>query len=83
MRSCATSTHRCSGCSAASDPAVLAHTLLWPRKPVVLGEGAYEDGRGAAAVLRRNLWIYGVGGILIPFPGIKLVDMVLAALHWV
>ncbi len=36
---------------------------------------------GAAAVLRRNLWIYGVGGILIPFPGIKLVDMILAAFH--
>jgi potassium-transporting ATPase ATP-binding subunit len=35
---------------------------------------------GAAAVLRRNLWIYGVGGILIPFPGIKLVDMILVAL---
>jgi len=35
---------------------------------------------GAAAVLRRNLWIYGVGGILIPFPGIKLVDMILLAL---
>jgi K+-transporting ATPase ATPase B chain len=35
---------------------------------------------GAAAVLRRNLWIYGVGGILIPFPGIKIVDMVLVAL---
>jgi potassium-transporting ATPase ATP-binding subunit len=37
---------------------------------------------GAAAVLRRNLWIYGVGGILIPFPGIKLVDMILSAFHW-
>ncbi len=36
---------------------------------------------GAAAVLRRHLWIYGVGGILIPFPGIKLVDMILAAFH--
>jgi K+-transporting ATPase ATPase B chain len=35
---------------------------------------------GAAAVLRRNLWIYGVGGILVPFPGIKLVDMILVAL---
>jgi K+-transporting ATPase ATPase B chain len=35
---------------------------------------------GAAAVLRRNLWIYGVGGILIPFPGIKLVDMILVGL---
>jgi K+-transporting ATPase ATPase B chain len=38
---------------------------------------------GAAAVLRRNLWIYGIGGILIPFPGIKLVDMLLAAFGWV
>jgi K+-transporting ATPase ATPase B chain len=35
---------------------------------------------GAAAVLRRNLWIYGVGGIIIPFPGIKLIDMILVAL---
>jgi len=35
---------------------------------------------GAEAVLRRNLWIYGVGGILIPFPGIKLMDMILVAL---
>jgi K+-transporting ATPase ATPase B chain len=38
---------------------------------------------GAAAVLRRHLWIYGVGGILIPFPGIKVVDMILVALHLV
>ena len=38
---------------------------------------------GAAAVLRRNLWVYGVGGILIPFPGIKLIDMLLVALGWV
>jgi K+-transporting ATPase ATPase B chain len=30
---------------------------------------------GAAALLRRNLWIYGFGGILIPFLGIKLIDM--------
>jgi K+-transporting ATPase ATPase B chain len=35
---------------------------------------------GAAAVLRRHLWIYGVGGIIIPFPGIKIIDMILAAL---
>src|SRR5689334_22299705 len=35
---------------------------------------------GAAAVLRRHVWIYGVGGILVPFPGIKLVDMLLVAL---
>jgi K+-transporting ATPase ATPase B chain len=35
---------------------------------------------GAAAVLRRHVWIYGIGGIVIPFPGIKLVDMILVAL---
>ena len=38
---------------------------------------------GAASVLRRNLWVYGVGGVLIPFPGIKLIDMILVALGWV
>ncbi len=35
---------------------------------------------GAAAVLRRNLWVYGAGGILIPFVGIKLIDLGVAAL---
>lgn len=38
---------------------------------------------GAAALLRRNLWIYGLGGLLLPFPGIKLIDMFLAAMGWV
>jgi potassium-transporting ATPase ATP-binding subunit len=38
---------------------------------------------GAAAVLRRHLWIYGVGGIILPFPGIKLIDMILVAFRWV
>jgi potassium-transporting ATPase ATP-binding subunit len=32
---------------------------------------------GAAALLRQNLWIYGVGGIIVPFVGIKLIDMVI------
>jgi K+-transporting ATPase ATPase B chain len=36
---------------------------------------------GAASLLRRNLLIYGVGGIIIPFAGIKLIDMFLAATH--
>jgi potassium-transporting ATPase ATP-binding subunit len=35
---------------------------------------------GAAAVLRRHVWIYGIGGIIIPFPGIKLIDMILVTL---
>jgi potassium-transporting ATPase ATP-binding subunit len=36
---------------------------------------------GAAALLRRNLLIYGLGGIILPFIGIKLIDVVLVALH--
>ncbi|MGI4901175.1 MAG: potassium-transporting ATPase subunit KdpB [Janthinobacterium lividum] len=37
---------------------------------------------GAATLLRRNLLIYGLGGLLIPFPGIKLIDMLLASCGW-
>jgi K+-transporting ATPase ATPase B chain len=36
---------------------------------------------GAGALLRRNLMIYGVGGIIIPFIGIKAIDLIVAALH--
>ncbi|MCY1519038.1 Potassium-transporting ATPase ATP-binding subunit [compost metagenome] len=38
---------------------------------------------GASVLLRRNLLIYGLGGLLVPFAGIKLVDMMLAALGWI
>ncbi|POM22036.1 Potassium-transporting ATPase ATP-binding subunit [Burkholderia cepacia] len=37
---------------------------------------------GAASLLRRNLLVYGLGGVLLPFPFIKLIDMTLAALGW-
>jgi K+-transporting ATPase ATPase B chain len=36
---------------------------------------------GAAALLRRNLLVYGVGGIIAPFIGIKLIDMLVSTLH--
>jgi K+-transporting ATPase ATPase B chain len=35
----------------------------------------------SSAILRRNVWIYGVGGVIIPFVFIKLIDLVLVALH--
>jgi potassium-transporting ATPase ATP-binding subunit len=35
---------------------------------------------GAASILRRNLWIYGAGGIIVPFVGIKLIDMLVTAI---
>ena len=34
---------------------------------------------GAAALLRRSLLVYGLGGVVAPFVGIKLIDMLLAA----
>jgi potassium-transporting ATPase ATP-binding subunit len=38
---------------------------------------------GAGALLLRNLWIYGVGGVIIPFAGIKAIDLAVTALHLV
>ncbi len=37
----------------------------------------------AAALLQRNLWLYGVGGIIVPFIGIKIADVIITALHLV
>src|SRR5512142_469439 len=38
---------------------------------------------GASALLQRNLLVYGLGGLIVPFIGIKAIDMLLTALHWV
>ncbi|WP_080431945.1 potassium-transporting ATPase subunit KdpB [Burkholderia ubonensis] len=38
---------------------------------------------GAASLLRRNLLVYGLGGILLPFPFIKLIDMIMTGFGWV
>jgi len=35
---------------------------------------------GAASILRRNLWLYGVGGLVVPFIGIKLIDLIVTAI---
>jgi K+-transporting ATPase ATPase B chain len=48
--------------------------------PLALRGVAYRP-IGAAAMLRRNLFIYGFGGILIPFVGIKLIDLIINAVH--
>jgi K+-transporting ATPase ATPase B chain len=50
--------------------------------PLALKGVAYRA-IGAGALLRRNLMIYGAGGIIIPFIGIKAIDLVVAALHLV
>jgi potassium-transporting ATPase ATP-binding subunit len=48
--------------------------------PLALRGVKYEP-KGANKVLFENVMIYGVGGIIIPFIGIKLIDMILAAMH--
>jgi K+-transporting ATPase ATPase B chain len=48
--------------------------------PLALKGVAYRA-VGAGALLRRNLTIYGLGGIIIPFIGIKAIDLVVTALH--
>src|ERR1700733_1468815 len=48
--------------------------------PLALKGVAYRP-IGAGALLRRNLMVYGLGGIIIPFIGIKAIDLVVAALH--
>jgi len=50
--------------------------------PLALKGVAYRA-VGAAALLRRNLLIYGLGGLVVPFIGIKAIDLVLVSLHLV
>lgn len=51
--------------------------------PLALKGVAYRA-IGAAALLRRNVLVYGLGGLVVPFAGIKAIDLLLgAAAHWV
>jgi K+-transporting ATPase ATPase B chain len=47
--------------------------------PLALRGIAYRP-LGAAAILRRNLGIYGAGGVILPFVGIKVIDLVITTL---
>ena len=46
--------------------------------PLALKGVAYKP-MGAAAILRRNLLIYGLGGIIVPFVGIKIIDLIVSS----
>ncbi|HEX9448630.1 MAG TPA: potassium-transporting ATPase subunit KdpB [Dongiaceae bacterium] len=46
-------------------------------------KGVRYEARGAASLLRRNIAIYGIGGVIVPFIGIKAIDIAVAALHLV
>jgi K+-transporting ATPase ATPase B chain len=59
--------------------AVIFNALIIPALIPLALKGVKYRPVGAGAVLRRNMLIYGVGGILLPFVGIKVIDMLLAA----
>ena len=44
-------------------------------------KGVKYTPRAAAVLLRQNLLIYGLGGVIVPFIGIKAIDLVLVAMH--
>ncbi|CAH0338595.1 potassium-transporting ATPase subunit KdpB [Rhizobium sp. CECT 9324] len=50
--------------------------------PLALKGVAYRP-VGAAALLRRNLFVYGLGGLVLPFIGIKVIDIAITTLQWV
>jgi K+-transporting ATPase ATPase B chain len=56
--------------------AVIFNAIIIPLLiPLALRGVAYKP-IGASALLRRNLLIYGLGGIIVPFIGIKLIDLI-------
>jgi K+-transporting ATPase ATPase B chain len=59
--------------------ALIFNALIIPALiPLALRGVSFKPG-GAEALLRRNLLVFGVGGVMLPFVAIKLIDMVLAA----
>jgi potassium-transporting ATPase ATP-binding subunit len=56
--------------------AVIFNALVIPLLIPVALKGVRYRPIGASALLRRNLWIYGLGGIIAPFIGIKLIDLI-------
>jgi potassium-transporting ATPase ATP-binding subunit len=63
--------------------AVIFNAIIIPLLIPVALRGVEYKPLGADALLRRNIMIWGVGGIIVPFIGIKLIDLVMTALHLV
>jgi K+-transporting ATPase ATPase B chain len=63
--------------SSAIASAVIFNALIIPALIPLSLKGVRYRPIGASALLRRNLWIYGLGGIITPFVGIKLIDLVI------
>ena len=56
--------------------AIIFNALVIPALIPLALRGVRYRPIGASALLRRNLWIYGLGGIIAPFIGIKLIDLI-------
>ena len=56
--------------------AIIFNAIVIPLLIPVALKGVSYRPIGASALLRRNLWIYGLGGIIAPFIGIKLIDLI-------
>jgi K+-transporting ATPase ATPase B chain len=63
--------------------AVIFNALIIPALIPVALKGVKYRPLGADALLRRNLLIWGLGGVVLPFAGIKLIDFVLTGMHLV
>jgi K+-transporting ATPase ATPase B chain len=63
--------------------AVIFNALIIPALIPIALKGVTYRPVGADALLRRNLLIWGLGGVILPFIGIKLIDLVLVSLHLV
>ncbi len=63
--------------------AVIFNALIIPALIPIALKGVTYRPVGADALLRRNLLVWGLGGVIVPFVGIKLIDVALAALHLV
>ena len=63
--------------------AIIFNALIIPALIPVALKGVRYRALGADALLRRNLFIWGLGGVILPFIGIKLIDVVMVALHLV
>ena len=61
--------------------AVIFNAIIIPLLIPVALKGVKFRALGADALLRRNLLIWGLGGVIIPFIGIKLIDLVMVGLH--
>ena len=61
--------------------AVIFNAIIIPLLIPIALKGVKYRPVGADALLRRNCLIWGLGGVIAPFVGIKLIDMVLVALH--